>query len=57
MSLDEPVFDHSTFSQNSERLLTHEAAQKFFEAVVQYARREGLLSDCNVLSRGGPQVF
>jgi hypothetical protein len=45
MSLDEPVFDHSTFSQNSERLLTHEAAQKFFDAVVQYARREGLLSD------------
>lgn len=24
LSLDEPVFDHSTFSQNSERLLTHE---------------------------------
>jgi transposase len=45
MSLDEPVFDHSTFSQNSERLRTHEAAQKFFDAVVQYARREGLLSD------------
>lgn len=45
MSLDEPVFDHSTFSQNSERLLTHEAAQKFFDAVVQYARGEGLLSD------------
>ena len=45
MSLDEPVFDHSTFSQNSERLLTHEAAQKFFDAVVQYARSEGLLSD------------
>jgi hypothetical protein len=45
MSLDEPVFDHSTFSQNSERLLTHEAAQKFFDAGVQYARREGLLSN------------
>ncbi|HET6675359.1 MAG TPA: transposase [Nitrospiraceae bacterium] len=45
MSLDEPVFDHSTFSQNSARLLIHEAAQKFFDAVVQYARREGLLSD------------
>lgn len=45
MSLDEPVFDHSTFSQNSERLLAHEAARKFFEAVVGYAREEGLLSD------------
>jgi transposase len=45
MHLDEPLFDHSTFSQNSERLLTHETAQKFFDAVVTYARGEGLLSD------------
>ena len=45
MSLDEPIFDHSTFSQNSERVLAHEAARKFFDAVVGYARGEGLLSD------------
>lgn len=45
MSLDEPVFDHSTFSQNSERLLQHDVAQRFFDAVVTYARGEGLLSD------------
>lgn len=45
MSLDEPGFDHSTFSQNSERLLTHAAAQRFFDAVTGYAKREGLLSD------------
>jgi transposase len=45
MQLDEPVFDHSTFSQNSARLLAHEAARKFFDAVVAAARREGLLSD------------
>lgn len=45
MSLDEPGFDHSTFSQNSERLLTHAVAQQFFDAVVRVARREGLLSD------------
>lgn len=45
MSLDEPVFDHSTFSQNSERVLAHEVARKFFDAVVGYARGEGLLSD------------
>jgi len=45
MSLDEPGFDHSTFSQNSERLLQHEVAQRFFDAVVTAARREGLLSD------------
>lgn len=45
MRLDVPVFDHSTFSQNSVRLLQHEVAQRFFDAVVDYARREGLLSD------------
>lgn len=45
MSLDEPGFEHSTFSQNSERLLTHAVAQRFFDAVVTVARREGLLSD------------
>lgn len=45
MSLDAPVFDHSTFSQNSERLLQHEVARRFFDAVVRYAQREGLLSD------------
>ncbi len=45
MSLDEPSFDHSTFSKNSERLLQHQVAWKFFDAVVRYARTEGLLSD------------
>lgn len=45
MSLDEPSFDHSTFSKNSERLLQHQVARKFFDAVVRYARTEGLLSD------------
>lgn len=44
MSLDEPGFDHSTFSQNSERLLTHAVAQQFFDAIVSVARRDGLLS-------------
>ncbi len=45
MSLDEPGFEHSTFSQNSERLLRHETARKFFDAIVGHAQREGLLSD------------
>lgn len=45
MSLDEPGFEHSTFSQNSERLLAHAVAQRFFDAIVAVARREGLLSD------------
>lgn len=45
MSLDEPGFEHSTFSQNSERLVAHAVARRFFDAVVATARREGLLSD------------
>jgi transposase len=45
MNLEEAVFDHSTFSQNAERLLAHAVAQQFFDAVVRAARREGLLSD------------
>lgn len=45
MSLDEPSFDHSSFSKNSERLLAHDVARRFFDAVVRYARGEGLLSD------------
>ncbi len=45
MTLDEPGFDHSTFSQHRARLLRHEVAQRFFDAVVTAARREGLLSD------------
>lgn len=45
MSLDEPSFDASTFSQNQERLLQHAVAQKFFDAVLGLARNEGLLSD------------
>lgn len=45
MSLDEPFFNHCTFSQNSARLLAHGSARKFFDAVVRHVRREGLLSD------------
>lgn len=45
MSLEEPAFDHSTFSKNSQRLLAHDVARRFFDAVVRHARNEGLLSD------------
>src|SRR5262245_23580300 len=45
MSIDEPGFDHSTFSQrNRERLLEHEVGRKFFMAVVAEARAVGLMS-------------
>ena len=45
MSLDEASFDASTFSKNRERLVRHEVALKFFDAVVWEARHRNLLSD------------
>ena len=33
MKLLQVRFDHSTFSENSERLLAHEVAQQYFDAV------------------------
>lgn len=45
MGLDERVWDHSTFSQNQDRLLGSDVATKFFQAVQQQAKKAGLLSD------------
>jgi hypothetical protein len=45
LEMDEPSFDHSTFSRNRTRLLEHEVAGQFFRAVVEQARRLRLLSD------------
>ncbi len=44
MDMIEPVFNHSTFSKNRERLLAHDAAGQFFAEVVNRAQREGLMS-------------
>jgi transposase len=38
-------FDHSTFSQNKERLLENDIARKFFNEVLKIAREKDLLSD------------
>jgi transposase len=45
LSVDEPVWDHSTFSKNRDRLLEADLARKLFEAIVEQARVTGLLSD------------
>jgi len=45
MNLDQPSFDHSTFSKNRERLLSEELAQKFLREVVKIARLHNLISD------------
>jgi len=45
LEMDEPSFDHSTFSRNRARVLEHEVAGEFFRAVVEQARTLKLLSD------------
>jgi transposase len=44
MNMDDPAFDHSTFTKNRDRLLEHDVAGQFFAAVVEQARGLGLLS-------------
>jgi transposase len=45
LSMDEPIWSPTTFSKNRERLLTHDVAAAFFDAVVSEARGAGLMSD------------
>jgi transposase len=45
MNIGDPAFDPTTFSKNRERLLDHEVAHRFFNAVRAEAERRQLLSD------------
>jgi transposase len=45
LSVDEPVWDHSSFSKNRDRLLEADIARELFEVIVEQARVTGLLSD------------
>ncbi len=45
LNITDPAFDASTFSKNRARLLQHDVAAAFFDAVLDEARRRGLLSD------------
>jgi transposase len=45
LGLDAKVFDASSFSQNQQRLLAHEVADRFFAEVVNLAREQGWVSD------------
>ena len=47
MDMVEPSFDSSTFSKNRERLLEHQVAREFFDAVVRRAAERDLLSDAH----------
>lgn len=45
VGLDEPIWDHSTFSKNRDRLLAGDVGTAFFDAVLAEARTHRLLSD------------
>ncbi len=45
LGIDDPVWDHSTFSKNRDRLLDADVAAKFLEAVLRHSRVKRFLSD------------
>jgi len=45
LTIDNSVWDHSTFSANRDRLLEHDVITELFEEVVNLARKKQLLSD------------
>lgn len=45
LNLEDPAFDASTFSKNRERLLKHDVAARFMQAVLEEAGRRRLLSE------------
>lgn len=50
--LDDAAWDHSVFSQNHERLLSAEAAQRFFREVYQLSREQDWASDAHFTADG-----
>lgn len=44
LSMEEAVWDHSTFSKNRDRIIEGSAIEEFFEQIVERARHAGLLS-------------
>ena len=44
LALDDPVWDHSSFSKNRDRLLAHRVVEGFFAEVLRHAEARGLLS-------------
>jgi transposase len=45
LGIDDPVWDHSTFSKNRDRLLDADVAAKFLEAVLRHPKVNRFLSD------------
>jgi transposase len=44
LALDDPIWDHSTFSKNRDRLLAHQVIEGLFAEVMRLAAARGLLS-------------
>lgn len=44
LAIDDPVWNHSVFSKNRDRLLAHEVIESFFAEVMSLADKAGLLS-------------
>ena len=44
LPIDDPVWNHSVFSKNRDRLIEHDAVTRLFNATVEMAGRRGLLS-------------
>lgn len=44
LGMDDPIWDATTFTENRERLLGGDVAQRLFAAVLEQARTAGLLS-------------
>ena len=45
MDIDEPIWNHSTFSANRDRLFNEAMTQRFFAQVLRIAERQKLISD------------
>lgn len=45
LALDDPIWDHSTFSKNRDRLLAHQVVEGLFAEVMRLADARGLLSN------------
>jgi transposase len=45
LAIDDPVWDHSTFSKNRDRLIEQDVAKALFTEVLSQAKAKGLLSD------------
>ncbi|HWG71758.1 MAG TPA: transposase [Steroidobacteraceae bacterium] len=45
LSVDEPVWDHSSFSKNRDRLFGADIARDLFDSIIAQAHATGLLSD------------